>query len=332
MKNQTKDQKIKYFMIEKRLWKSTNKNKKGNDNESINETNDEEANEIENENISNDTTSFTEIFSLLNFIISQKDRVYDYENKSHFINIIEDYNEKTENNKLELTFGRFISGKKGFCPPVFQDGSTTLERNPRRKNQMEGIPTHFSVFKTHDDYIYLLLESVGDSGIHYNTIKSYFNKYNKQRLQKDKIKRNYTIELNEVITDNFIEVINQLNRTSQIDIYADKQLLGDSFLSFSNRIEHVKREIKISLTAEKTQNIKEAAIDVFNILNAGHTSNIKRLRIHGIKNHVKQSFLIDHIQLTESIRVDLDSDTGLINTTSIKRELKRLSIDIITKK
>ena len=121
--------------------------------------------------------------------------------------------------------------------------------------------------------------------------------------------------------------IKRMSRTSCAEVFIDKQLLGDEALNFSNRIVPIKKEVMLTLKAKPKECIKNVAVDMWNIFNCSK-SKISRIRVRG-RDDNDNSILLDTSFLckAKSVHVDINSETGEINTAQLLSELKIMAND-----
>ncbi|NBB31982.1 hypothetical protein [Cellulophaga sp. BC115SP] len=234
----------------------------------------------------------------------------------------------SENNGTTLISGLFKSARNEFKPNIINKQTGEERKNPKSLSEGDVHKTHFCI-KIDSNEVYLLLES-NYFGIHINNIIGYFAKFYKILLVSQG--KSTRLSLNHLVIpqDDFFESLQTLEKTKIAEVYFDKQLLGSRALKFSNRTVSLKNEIKLTLTAQPHESIKEVAIDLFNNLNSEQGgSDITKIRIYG-NNPDGNPVVLDTTFMTrmDHVEVDLNTETGEVNSTQLLSGMSKIAISI----
>ncbi len=227
-----------------------------------------------------DPEPFYDIGKVLGFIkkLKRKEKFLDLkENKFCFISSIKEY----EGADGETIFeGLFTSARNEFRPDLIDKKTGTVRPNPKELSEGDINKTHFviKVSKSSEE-VYCLLEK-NHFGITINNVVNYLIYFNRKYLKKKKKKIAFTLRHFLIARKDFRKEIDRVARTTQAEVTFNKKLLGDKFLSFSNRTGDLKEEVKLVAKASRGDDIKEFGIDLFNKFK-GQKSEISRLRISG---------------------------------------------------
>ncbi len=230
--------------------------------------------------------------------------------------------EKNENDTL-IT-GMFKSARYQFRPKLINKTNGNERDNPKLISEGDIIKTHFAILisKTHDE-VFQLLE-YNYFGVTMKNFIDYFYYFNKQILKDEEKKNNLIFQYNIIPKDNFIEALRTIKSVKLAEVTIDKQFLGNDALNFSNRLVSVKKELKLTISSNPRESIKEVTVDLFNKYNIGH-SGISKIRIKG-KDESNNDILLDtsFMNKMEFLNIDKNLLTGELNSVQILDGLKRL--------
>lgn len=209
----------------------------------------------------------------------------------------------------------FKSATHSFRPNLIHKDTVDERESPKQLQEGEIEKTHI-VTKFENNSISLIVEK-HIQGITIGQFVKYLNNFAHQIEAEERI--NFGFEI--VVKDNFLEEINQLTRITAADIVVDKQLLGSDALNYSNRIDHVKHEVTVSVKAKNNDNIEDFVRDTFAKFNGGQR-NITKIRIVGRNEDNNEVILnTDFIERQEFINPEINEVTGELATNEVFIEM-----------
>ncbi len=243
------------------------------------------------------------------------------DNKFCFI----DYSNKLSIKNDTIYVGFFKSARHEFRPNLINKLTGVERDNPKELNEGDVEKTHFLIKITSSD-VFLLLER-NRGGISSQNFLNYIKEFKRKQLRDDGLEDKFRLEISDIASSDFMTEIKRMSRTSCAEVFIDKQLLGDEALNFSNRIVPIKKEVMLTLKAKPKECIKNVAVDMWNIFNCSK-SKISRIRVRG-RDDNDNSILLDTSFLckAKSVHVDINSETGEINTAQLLSELKIMAND-----
>ena len=144
-------------------------------------------------------------------------------------------------------------------------------------------------------------------------------------LKSKEQSRNSSIKHFVIVKNNFLKELETLNRTKMAEIYFDKHLLGSKALNFSNRFVSLKKDLKLTLSASKSESITEVAFDLYNSF-TNSNSDISKVRIYGVDENNNEKILdTTFMGRVEFIKVDLNQETGEVNSTQLFTGLVKMA-------
>jgi hypothetical protein len=228
-----------------------------------------------------------------------------------------------ESKEETIITGFFKSAIDSFRPNLIDRTNGDERKSPKKLTEGDIEKTHFSI-KIGKEEVFLLLE-VNGNGVSINQVVEYFGaftaSYYKKKLKKPKA---FSIGQARIGRQDFLTSIRELKRSRIAEIHFDKSLLGSQALNFSNRTSSIKRDMTLTLTAEKNESITETAIDIFNKFSSNGDS-ISKIRIYG-KDEDNNNVIIDtsFIEQVDFLNISLNIETGEIVTSQILSGLKRI--------
>ena len=266
---------------------------------------------------------FFEILDLINEInaLSKVKRFYNLkDNKFCFMDSIE----ITETANYKLVTGFIKSARNEFRPNLIDKKTGNERKNPKTLNEGDIEKTHFCIRVDESEVMFFLQSNY--YGISVLNFINYLKEFERNRLKKIKSPMNYGLTYSEIMRNNFLTVLENMNRVKTTELFIDKQFLASDSLNISNRIMSIQKEIKVVVNANKFENIKEFAIDSFNKISGTKDKSIVKIRVIGNDNENNDVILdTSFFNMIEFINVDLNLDTGEINTTQMITGLKKIA-------
>jgi hypothetical protein len=277
-----------------------------------------------------------EINDLITFInnLEEQERKYDLKKDKKMCALVSATMEETDKQHIIIA-GIFKSAESKYRPPLLDIKTDTERDNPKTLTEGEKEMTHFAI-KVKDDEVYFVLE-INGKGIAISNIISYFNTFKEKHLEflnknleaNSKI-QNFKIHYTKIGKDNFLEELGKLSRARVVTVTFDKSLLGSDGLKFSNRTNTLKRDVVLTLKAEKMQSAIEFAMDMFNVFNKQNTQNsVSKIRIDGKdENNVNTILDTSFMEKIESVNVPININTGEVQTLDMLKFLKSYLINL----
>ena len=127
-----------------------------------------------------------------------------------------------------------------------------------------------------------------------------------------------------IAREDFLEVLNDMDRVLSAGITMKKQVLGDDFLNLSGRIDEVVDNVKIKIAAKRNRSIKEIVRDSLACIN-GNRREIVSMRVKGkMPNNEESLISTDVIIKKDYVDVERDESTGEFVSEMMFREMERL--------
>jgi hypothetical protein len=229
------------------------------------------------------------------------------------------------NDNVVLLTGFFKSARNEFRPDLINKRTGVERKNPKEITEGDIEKTHFIVkIDKEQNEVFLFLEN-NFHGVTINNIIDYLTNFSQKYCNSKGNKKNFTIVHFEIPRNNFLTELEALSRTSLAEIYFDKKMLGSNALNFSNRTISLQKDLVLTAKASTKESITEVGIDLWNKLQQ-KDSPISKIRIKGIDQN-KHNVLLDtnFACKTEYIEVDLDADTGEVNSIQLFTGLKNIA-------
>lgn len=208
----------------------------------------------------------------------------------------------------------FKSASNQFRPPLL-DGNNLNERpNPKHMTEGDRILTH-CLMKHTTNGLLVAHESYG-KGLNIRQIISYLSLWSIQSPTNP-----FHITYETLLGENFLDELNNLDRTQRLEIKVNKSILGSQYLDFTDTLQNSKDTIKIVATSEYRRSLTGLAVDILSRMNAG-SSPITSISIEG-KNQENNvvKFNNEVVQKTEYISVSYDVDTGELISRDVVRAM-----------
>lgn len=269
------------------------------------------------------TNPFREIDELLTAIyrLPKLKRFYDLkDNKFCFIENVEIVNSKS----FKLVTGYMKSARNEFRPNLIDKKTGNERKNPKSLSEGDIEKTHFC-FRVDETDVYIFLQD-NYHGISINSFINYLKHFERGRLDKKKLPMNFTLTYSDIMRNNFLTELEMMSRVKSTEVFIDKKFLGSDSLNISNRTLSVQKEIKLVVNANIRENIRNFAVDAFNKLNSNSDNSITKIRVIG-NDENENDVIIDtsYFNKVEYVNVDLNAETGEVNTTQMITGLKRIA-------
>lgn len=271
--------------------------------------------------IGNDDSAmtFASLSSLLNFIRGKElpGRKFNIPKSEKFMYLQAVY--PSGNNLLRLLF---VSAKHSYSAPLINSVNLESRPNPKTMTEGERIKTHV-VIKRDELDVYVLLES-GGLNLKLSTILKYLNHFATNYIRETNNPLNL-FEGSIIPRNDFMEVLNDMERVLSAEFVMKKQVLGDDFLRLSNRTEDVVDKVRIKITATRNHSIKETVRDGLAFLN-GNRREIISMRVRGKMPNNDESLIDTNVIIKKDyVEVEQDDNTGEFVTDMMFGEIERLA-------
>lgn len=222
--------------------------------------------------------------------------------------------------------GYFKSARDQFRPNLLNKQTGVERKNPKEKSEGDIEKTHFVVkVDEKNEEVYLFLEQ-NHTGISILNFINYLNNFSKKYAVKKKLETRFSLTHQVIARNNFLTELEKLEKTKIAEIHIDKKILGNNFLQFSNRIIPIQNDIMLQVKAEKKEDIKNFAVDVYNNFSKGKDDAISKIRIYGYDENGNKTFIdTDFMGQIDFIPVQLDADTGEAETEDLLKQLNRIA-------
>ncbi|HEY9737571.1 MAG TPA: hypothetical protein V6D06_14855 [Trichocoleus sp.] len=236
------------------------------------------------------------------------------DNKFYFLSDVGSVPDQPDAQTLVFKFA-----SHGQIPPLLNRETLEERDNPRGLQEGERGRTH-AVIRYFDDEAIVLLEETRP-GVTIDRIERYLINYADAMFKAQGKERNYNLESSVIPKKNFLEELRKLKRVTVGSVFISKQWLGSDYLNFSNRLQNVRRDIRVLIPAEKGRSIETLVEDLFQ----GYVSDnekIRRIRVQGLSEEDRMVTLDTKlIQMFEFLNFEANVLTGEIRTHEILREL-----------
>ncbi len=292
----TKDTKIQFYTLIKRVWRSPNQ---------------EDIIEM----------PFYEVKEALEYTskLSKKKRFYDLKNdKFCFLDSF----------TIDSNFclGYFKSARNEFRPNLINKQTGGERKNPKEKSEGDIEKTHFVIkIDQSNNEVYLFLE-YNHTGISIQNLINYLNKFSREYAANKSINSRFSIVHQMIARNSFLTELDKLERTKIAEIHVDKQILGSDFLKFSNRTVSIQKDILLKVKAERKEDIKDFAVDMYNSFSGKKNKSINKIRVYGQDEEGNETFIdTSFMGQVDFIPAKLDDDTGEAVTLDLLREIKKIA-------
>lgn len=292
----TKDTKIQFYALIKRDWKSPNQ-------EDIVET------------------PFYDVKNVLEYVskMTKKKRFYDLKNdKFCFLDTF----------SIDKNFcsGFFKSARNEFRPNLINKTTGNERKNPKEKTEGDIEKTHFVIrIDQANNEVYLFLEH-NHTGISVQNIINYLNKFGREFSSNNNVSSRFSIFYQMIARNNFLAELEKLERTKIAEIHVDKQILGNDFLNFSNRTVSIQQDVLLKVKAERSEDIKNFAVDIYNKFSGKKDESISKIRIYGQDENGNETFIdTSFMGQVDFIPAKLDDDTGEAVTQDLLSGIRKIA-------
>lgn len=263
---------------------------------------------------------YHEVVSLLEHIINLplKKRFFDLkDDKFCYLDEFEQVQEKP------FFRGVIESARSAFRPKLINKSNGQKRVNPRELSEGDIDRTHFFI-GIYPSEVKLFIE-YNYSGVRVQNFVNYLKHFLKPYSRRNHIEVDYSILHLEVAPVSFMTQLESAIKSSRMELYMDKQILGTSALNFSDRTVAVKRDVVLSVAAKRNEDIKTLIMDVFASFNDSE-KGLRRLRVFA-KNQDNHDVIIDTqaLCMKSVFVVDVNEDTGELNTSQVYRQMQSIA-------
>lgn len=276
----------------------------------------------------NDETPYYEIENVLDYILSIKrlrNKFYDLkDNKFCYIDSVT--KEVPPDGDIIIYTGVFESARDEFRPNLVDKKTGEKRSNPKAISEGDIERTHFCVKidKNQTKEVYVFLER-NFYGVNIHNLTNYISKFAEKLLKKNNKKKFYTIINYQISNADFLNELQNLQRTVVAEVHFSKQLLGGQCLGFSNRLISLQNDLILTAKASRGDSIKETVVDIWNY-SRGKNSPISRIRVKGVdpNNH---DILLDTSLMCKAdmVEIERNDDTGEINSFQLFNAMKNIA-------
>src|SRR5690606_21700207 len=153
-------------------------------------------------------------------------RIYDRprQNKFHFLSSV-DFRSPTRQDVV------FKSAKYNHRPPLIDRNTAEERSNPKRLQEGDSERTHLGILVSDDEATIIMEER--RSGISRTILESYLNTFLKAYRESQGKKRDFHIEITQLLRKDFLVELSKFNRITDGQIYVTRSALnGSEFLRF----------------------------------------------------------------------------------------------------
>ena len=250
---------------------------------------------------------------------NESEQIFKYEKNNKAISI-----EKIEkkNHKDIFYYEVIFKSCKYNYNPDYMSSETGMEReSDKRLEEGDKELTH-TVMYLGDEECYLLKEE-GSRGVSISNIKMYFQ----DRIDNFKSLNEYSINgalvYNTIVSDDFLDMLENTRRIISFDVTIDKKMLGSSFLNASMMSEEsIRKEAIISMKSVKKQSIPKKCIqEIYDKLTG---NRIERIKVQA-KDIDNNNIILDSLNLNMKKYVYVEKNQrGMIISSLILAELRDL--------
>ena len=265
------------------------------------------------------------IDEIINFIMKQSKTNRFLDLKGNKFCFLESASKELNGENIILIKGIFKSARNEFRPNLIHKKTGIERKNPKEIAEGDIEKTHFVIkIDKNSEEVFMFLE-YNFHGINTVSVIDYFESFHIKMLKSKNMNRNSTIKYFIIPKNSFLTELETLSRTKMAEIYFDKQLLGSKALNFSNRFVSLKKELKLTLSASKSESITEVAIDLYNRFNSNN-SDISKVRIYGVDEDNNEKILdTTFMGRVEFVKVDLNQETGEVNSSQLFTGLVKIA-------
>jgi len=210
---------------------------------------------------------------------------------------------------------RFEAAKIGHRPFLVDEETGDKRENPKRIHEGEAEISHLAL-KFKDDEIIIALEE-RMVGVTIKQIVSYLRTYIREQLPENRCEVDYYY----IEYDDFIEKLRSLSNVKVCEIYFDKTQLGSEFLNNVPIDRSTRDSVELILKSHVRRSIRKSMVErIYNITGDGQI--IDRIRVEGNqRDDAKIKLDSDSFKLIKFIDVEVDDDTGIVNSIDMFSKL-----------
>lgn len=261
------------------------------------------------------------LIKILYFIDNQTNKLKKKDLSDDRICFLDSYEYNKDSGVIKILFK---SARHSYRAPLLNRNTVESRDNPKTKEEGEQTKTHLLIKIVEGDVIVFL--ETGRNILSMKIITEYLNTF--ISIHNNKHKKEHIdgyFQFNMIPRDDFREVLNDMQRVTFAEVFIDKQILGSDALNFSNRTEHVKEDIVLTLRTEREKSIKQTVYDIL-LKKSGGKTKINRIRVKGKMSDSSDSIIdTDFIIKKEYIEAQLNEETGEYNTQYMFSQLELLA-------
>lgn len=269
-------------------------------------------------------------------IIDYLKRIYELPGKDRIICV--------NNNAIDIDkYECYVHNKRRFVKLIFK--SCKYNHSPNYMSSIDGTErdTQKKLFEGEKEITHMLIRIPDDknneydmcvvfeerrTGVSFANALKHINK-NMDKLQID-IEKKERIFLNYayVPAKDFLESLKDNNRVMSVDLFMERKVLGSDFLNLMDTDETVQEEVVISVRAKRQKSLSSIISNLFHLSNPTNSDNVKRIRLH-CKDDNNTNIVLDTLagKKAGSIEVELDENSGIVNSFSIFGGMEELLLD-----
>lgn len=227
----------------------------------------------------------------------------------------------------------FKSAKTSHRPPLIKKNTGNERENPKLIDEGESEKTHLATKYKNDELIIAIEER--RNGVSISQVVNYLNDFinqlpiETQYFKGLHIETRYSINLNIIPYEGFLEHLDEFDRITIGTIEIDKQHLGSEYLNLANLGDTIRKIITVTFKANPRDSILEETIrDLYNkFTSTDH--KIKRIRIQGITaENTKIQLDTNNLKKIERFDVELDETTGIVRSNQMFEKLNIILSDL----
>lgn len=223
----------------------------------------------------------------------------------------------------DFYLGVMESARSAFRPKLIDKTNGSKRSNPRGLSEGDIERTHFLV-GVYPNEVKLFIE-YNHSGVRVNSFVNYLKAFVKAYSKKAKLDGEYSILHLEIAPVSFMTQLESAVKASSVEMFVDKKILGSNFLRFSERTVAVRRDVVLTVSSKRNEDIKTLAMDFFAAYRDTE-KGISRIKVRA-KNPDNHDVVIDTqaLCMRTVFNVEVNEDTGELNTHQVYQQLKSIA-------
>ena len=185
--------------------------------------------------------------------------------------------------------------------------------------------THFAIKITNEEVFVILQHKSGGMTIKHivSYLKHFYRNYNNEYNKKN------NITYNQLASDNFEEILKNMNDIKLAEITIDKKILSTSSVNYSDITSEIQDNIVLTAKNKKGKNLNRFANYIYTNKFGKKDDGISRIRIKGKDiddNNV--IFDTDFLSKITNIQIERNVETGEFQSESMLTELRKIAEDL----